>query len=157
MCKTDYNFVAYKSYRNYNKSYFDERSQSTIDIPNRELLEPTKNFSTLLPKHIIIHHNVTPSPNKYSMAAMDQKQLLLGKIGKAYKFSTSKVDKCDFFYPYPKKEFTQNFHHNLDAYAHNSMSEAPVYSFGKNQSRDAASHIKSVVGILNEMKAQKDL
>ncbi len=77
-------------------------------------------------------------------------------LGKAIGFPKQKLEKCDFFYPYPRKEMNQLYHHKLDEADYSSIKDIPTYSFGKNQSRDQASDIKNIVGILNEMKALKD-
>ena len=65
--------------------------------------------------------------------------------------------KCDFFYPCaPTKLPAESYHHNLDQYAYSSMSEVPTFSFGKNQSRDQASSMKAVVGILNARRKEEE-
>ena len=47
--------------------------------------------------------------------------------------------------------------HRLDQHQYTSMSDMPTYTFGKNQTRDQASHIKGILQILNKRKLEKEL
>ena len=55
-------------------------------------------------------------------------------IAKDIGFSKSRIEKCDFFYPYPKKDFDQGFHNQLAYHNYTSVAagELPTYTFGKN-------------------------
>ena len=50
----------------------------------------------------------------------------------------------------------ESYYNQMNRHAYSSLSLMPAYSFGKNQSRDAVSHMKAVIKELNRNKQEKD-
>ncbi|CDW78376.1 UNKNOWN [Stylonychia lemnae] len=117
--------------------------------------DPSSHFKNI-PKTYLVKYNVTPAPMNYSISALEQEKTTYRKVSIPFGFSKSRIEKCDFFYPYSKKEFEQGYHNNLSNHNYSYFAEQPSFSFGKTSSRDQSSYLKSVVGILNNIKEQRD-
>eukprot|EP00347_Sterkiella_histriomuscorum_P017206 403350269 len=160
ICPVNYHFNLNNiTHRNYNRSplqRYQNNTHSNIRVTHLHALDDHSSKMPTLPKQYIVKYNVTPAPHKYSLSAMRQEKSNAKQITKQIAFSQSRVEKCDFFYPYPQKDFEQGFHSQLGYHNYTSMSETPTFTFGKNQGRDQSSYLKDVVGILNTIKEHKE-
>jgi len=122
--------------------------------PHAIVDELDKNLA-VMPKTYIVRHNVNPAPQSYSLAALEQEKKLLKTFVKDVTFPRSELKKCDFFFD--GKDLSSHSHSQLALYDFSCMRETPTFSFGKTQSRDAASYLKQVIAVLNNAKKEKEL